>query len=152
MRAAPLALVVAIASPLWSAGCTNQSSETEDVRWLDYGRFRTSVQPILAERCGNSSCHGRPERPLSIYSPRRWRADASRTHLDEPLSDAELDQNYTVSCVFADTGATPAGSLLLEKALGATGGRYHGGGVVFDGRTDRGYRAILSWIEEGQGR
>jgi len=129
--------------------CAAPDPQEVPVRWLSLERFRVDVQPILAESCGNPSCHGRSDRPLSLYSVRGWRLDPAHTYLPEPLTEEEQVHNYTMSCVFVSEAASPEESLLLLKPLGASADRYHGGGVVFDGDSDRDYRTVLDWIEEG---
>lgn len=130
-------------------GCAGPASGDIDVRWLGYEEYVANVQPILAEACGNPSCHGRADRPFAIYSAKRWRADADRLFLDEPLTDDELEHNYSASCVFSTEAETPQDAMLLRKPLGSHAGAYHGGGDVFRGVTDRDYRKILQWIEQG---
>jgi hypothetical protein len=129
--------------------CSAPGGEDIEVRWLDYDLFVADVQPILAEKCGNPSCHGRADRPYSVFSPRAWRLDPERTHLSEPLSSEELVHNYTMSCVFVSEAEAPDASLLLLKPLGSSGDVFHGGGVIFEGESDRDYRIVLEWIEKG---
>lgn len=129
--------------------CSPAPAEDTEVRWLDLDRFAGEVQPILAEACGNPTCHGRPERPFAIFSQRQWRADRDRLFFDEPLTEDELVHNYTLSCVFSTEADEPADAMLIRKPLAGAAGVYHGGGPVFDGVTDRDYRAILAWLEQG---
>jgi len=132
-----------------AVACSVPASDDVEVRWLGYDDFVESVQPVLARACGNPSCHGRPERALSIYSTERWRADRDRLFLVEPLTATELEHNYTASCVLVTEAGLPAEALLLRKPLGSRAGVYHGGGDVFDGVTDRDYRKLLQWVEKG---
>jgi hypothetical protein len=134
---------------LLGAGCALPEGDAQHVRWLDFESYVAEVQPVFAQRCGNPSCHGRAERAFSIYSPLQWRADPARTHLREPLTEAELVANYTVTCVLVTEAATPEDSVVLRKALGDAAGTYHGGGAIFEGSTDREYRAVLRWMERG---
>jgi hypothetical protein len=120
------------------------------VRALDPDTFRTEVQPILVARCANPTCHARPERGFSLYAPGMRRLDPALTFLrDAPLVHAEEEHNYKVSCVFAGLGARPEEALLLRKSLGEGAGTYHGGGAVFGGPSDHGYRVILRWVTNG---
>ena len=128
-------LVVLVAS---LASCAPSQGEVP-IAMLDRNEFATRVQPILAERCANPSCHGRPDRPLSLYAPLRHREDPNRVFLDEPLTDAELRHNWAASCA--------QGEALAQKPFGEPGGSYHGGGVVFDGPTDEGYRTLRAWLD-----
>ncbi len=121
-------------------GCSAAEPSDGRVAFLDRTVFEQSIQPDLSAACANASCHGRPERALSLYAARHWRADPTRLHLDEPLSSAELDHNYSVSCAMAW-----ADELLLRKPLAHHADTYHGGGAVFDGVTDERYRALRDW-------
>ncbi len=149
MRRARRAASAAIAGAA-IAGCGAPDPGSSPVPLLDQAVFGAEVQPVLAERCANPTCHGRPERPLSIYAPRRWRADPRRVHLDEPLTADELRHNYVASCALAAEAERPEDALLVRKPLGAEGGLYHGGGPVFDGVADDGYRVVLAWIAAGE--
>lgn len=134
------------------AGCVEPDEGSVPVVWLDATVFAEEIQPILGERCGNPSCHGRSDRPLAIYSPGRWRADPTRTFLPEPLTEAELAHDYAAACAFAaHDGAVDIAPLLL-KPLGAGAGVYHGGGAVFAATTEPDYRALAAWIEAGWDR
>jgi hypothetical protein len=148
MRTAAV-IAVLLAGALQGSGCALPEADDQHVVWLDFPRYVAEVQPVLAARCGNPSCHGRPDRPFSIYSPLQWRADPARTYLREPLSEAELVANHAVACVLVTGAAAPEEALLLRKALGDAAGTYHGGGAAFDGPTDRDYRTVLGWIEAG---
>lgn len=132
--------------------CAEPEPAPEPVIWLDATVFEREILPILGERCGNPSCHGRSDRPLAIYSPGRWRADPARVFLPEPLTAEELEHDYAVACVFAAHGGSVEDAPLLLEPLGAGAGVYHGGGAVFAGTTDRDYRALAAWIEAGWNR
>ena len=136
---------------LWLAlvavGCAVDGGEV-GVVWLDRAQYEAEVQPILATRCGSPSCHGRADRPWSLYSPGHYRADPARTHLDEPLSAAELEANFARACVFVDVD-DPAASELVTEPLDHYAGVSHGGGVIFEGTSERDYRIIVRWIEGG---
>ncbi|MEK6606468.1 MAG: hypothetical protein AABZ30_02300 [Myxococcota bacterium] len=124
------------------AGCGGVEQGYEPVPPLDEEAFVESVGPVLEERCANPSCHGRPERPLAVYAPRRFRADATRTFLDEPLTSEELRHNYDRACGFAAFVDAPIESLLLRKPLGRA---YHGGGIVL-AEGDAETRVIEDWL------
>lgn len=127
-------------------------SGSQRVHWLDYAEFKAEVQPVYAESCDNPSCHARPERALSLYAPMAWRLDDSRTHLLEPLSEEELMHNYVVSCMLASEADTPPETLLLRKPLGDFASTHHGGGAVFEGRSDDRYQKLEAWVAKGWGR
>jgi len=131
-----------------AVGCVAPEDEEVVLRSYDYDRFVAEVQPILAARCANPTCHGRPERALSIYSPLAWRADSARTYLIEELGEDELEHNYDVSRALASESAAPEYCLLLRKPLGDAASTYHGGGDVFEGETDPDYRTMLDWLSD----
>ena len=135
------ALVCGIALAI---GCGARDEARQQIRMLDRGAFESDIQPILERRCANPTCHGREDRPLSVYAPRCWREDPARIHMDEPLTASEIEHDYVASCVMAQIAA-PNGSLFARKALGERGGLYHGGGAVFDGPSDPEYRALEAW-------
>lgn len=108
--------------------------------------FAREVEPVLETRCAQGGCHGRADRPFSLYAPGQLRADARRLHLAEPLSVGEVATNARRVAALAVPGA-PDDSPALRKPLAlAAGGAYHGGGDVFVDRTDPGYRALRSWL------
>jgi hypothetical protein len=127
------------------AGCLTEPAGTPVPRG-DRATFEANVQPVVDASCADPSCHGRPDRPLSLFSPRQYRADPSRTYLDEPLTDAELDANAREVAAFL-VGVAVDDSLVLRKPLAlAQGGCRHVGGEVFPATSDRRYRAIRSWL------
>ena len=121
----------------------------EDFRFFDRDRYENEVQPILAASCANPSCHGRPDRPFSLFGTRAWRENPDDVFLPTQLTDAEIEHNYTQSCAFAATGDSPESAQLLLKPLEQYAGTYHGGGVIFEGTAEEDYRVILDWVEEG---
>lgn len=142
-------MIRAIAAAALLAACSVPVEDATAVRWLDVDAFEADVQPILAARCGNPSCHGRPDRPFAVYSALQWRADPARTHLPEPLTGDELAHNYTAACVFVSEAEHPDDALLLRKPLADAAGTYHGGGAVFDGTADDDYRTVRAWVHGG---
>lgn len=139
---APLVLVASFA--LAAASC-GPSQGVQPVAWLDRAAFERDIEPIVERQCADPTCHGRPERPLSLYAPLRWRADASRTHLPELLTADEVTHNWTAACLCASYPTRGEESLFAKKPL-AGAGLYHGGGAQWDGPTDPSYRAVLAWI------
>ena len=118
----------------------------------DYGRFVSEVQPILASRCANPSCHGRLDRPLAVYAIGMWRADPAQLFENTPLTADELRANYTRACSFIVAGAAPADCLLVRKPLAPdAGGATHLGGVVFTDTAEADYRGLLDWIASAKG-
>lgn len=128
---------------MFTVGCAGPDPGTTPVAQPDRAEFATTILPILAERCANPACHGRPERALSLYAPLRFRADATRTWLDEPLTPQELEHDYCAVSGLIDP-ADPDRSLLLQKALERAP---HGGGRVLEPE-DGPHRMIRAWIAE----
>ena len=115
----------------------------------DLATFAADVQPVLDARCATPSCHGRPERPLTVFSPRRYRRDPARRFLDEPLAADELAANAASVASFGFTIGSDGleDSLVLRKPLAlAAGGARHQGGEIFVSRADREYRALYRWM------
>jgi hypothetical protein len=131
------------------AACGGPAPGSEPVVALSFERFASEVQPMLEASCANPSCHGRPERALRIYAPLRYRADASRTHLAEPLTDEEVWKNFAIACALATGGASADDTLLVRKPLGELAETYHGGGTVFEGSADARHRTLRGWVAEG---
>ena len=123
------------------AGCVGPEPGATAVPEPDRVVFASTVLPILAEHCANPSCHGRPERPLSLFAPRRYRADVARTWLDEPLTPVELEHRAVSALI---DPLDPDGSLLLRKALSTS---FHLGGAALE-RDDAPHRLIRAWIAE----
>lgn len=127
-------------------GC-GPAPATMDLPVGDDAFFRERVSPHLESRCASAGCHGRPERPLSLYARGQHRADPSRAFLDEPLSDEELTENARRVAAFA-LGRSARDSLAVQKPLAiAAGGVAHGGGDVFLDASDEGCRALIAWLD-----
>lgn len=112
---------------------------------LDRALFVSVAQPVLAARCASPACHGSDRRRLRVYAPGYFRADPSRTHRDEALTDAELDANARSAAAFALDVTDPEASLLVAKPLGRVA---HLGGSVFE-RSDDDCAALLAWLRRG---
>ncbi|MEE9385780.1 MAG: hypothetical protein V3V08_20415 [Nannocystaceae bacterium] len=119
----------------------------------NYDRFVETVQPVLADRCSQSSCHGTTGRPFWVYSVRDLRlGDASG-----PLSTKELEANHLCARSFLSDmpgssnpadAAHPEDSALLTKPLAVReGGVRHASGPVFERRSEHGYAALLAWVQ-----
>ncbi len=137
---------------LGGSACVVEPPPDEPVPAGDLEAFALTVQPVLDARCADPTCHGRSDRPLTLFSPGRYRLDPARTFLVEALAPAELEANARVLAAFAldppladDVDAC----LVLRKPLALTaGGCEHGGGEIFPGRDDREYRALRAWLSE----
>lgn len=139
------------AALVWVAACAGPGVGSEPLEVGAMERFTAEVEPVLEERCASGGCHGRVERPLSLYAPGQLRADRERLYLDEPLTAEELAHNARRLAAFAH-GVEAAGSLALRKPLAQEeGGCWHGGGDVFADDTDPGYRAIAGWLATRRG-
>ncbi len=108
----------------------------------DRASFDLDAGPLLATRCGDALCHGRPDRPFVLYSVGRHRLDPAQTYLSTALSVTERDRNFASTLGFLDHAA-PAQTTLLRKALGQLG---HKGGVVFEAPSDPTVVAIAGWL------
>lgn len=108
--------------------------------------FAAEAQPVLAARCANPSCHGNPWRPLALYAVRRHRLDPADTHLEAPLTEAELRLNLLHTLGLLATADDPADSLLLRKPLAVgAGGVAHAGGAQFADPLSHDYQRLLRW-------
>ena len=129
---------------------TTACGPTEDTVPLTVGDlafFEARVQPQLEDRCGSSGCHGRADRPFSIYVPGQYRADPARTYLDERLTPREVVENARRTAAFG-IGEPPEESLIVQKPLSMDeGGLYHGGGDIFSTRDDVGCLDLVAWLE-----
>lgn len=137
-------LVLAIA--LLTSSC-GPAVGSEPLPMGDLASFEREVEPHLVERCASGGCHGRAERPLSLYAPGAYRDDPSRLFLDEPLTRAELEENARRVSAFALTEHA-RDSLVVRKPLAlAAGGVWHGGGDVFLDDTDPACGALVRWLD-----
>lgn len=134
-------------------GCIGSPESSDEIPVLDFASFESDVQPILGERCGNPSCHGRADRPFSIYSAGRYRADPDRTFFDEPLTPEELTRDFARACGFAVGIRAPEDCLLLTKPLAVrAGGVGHLGGDVWSDRRETEYRVVETWLATARAR
>ncbi|MFO0556409.1 MAG: hypothetical protein U0269_00175 [Polyangiales bacterium] len=115
---------------------------------LDRAMFAAQIQPVLATRCASPACHGNERRRLRVYSPGLFRADPSRTHVDEALSANELEANARSAESFAADVPVARESLLVRKSLGDAG---HLGGRVLT-ESDRDALALVAWLRTGGAR
>jgi hypothetical protein len=95
------------------AGCIDNAPVEPPT--LDRARFAADVQPHLAARCASPPCHGSDRRRLRVYAPGLFRADATRTHRDEPLTPAELAANERSAAAFAQ--GAPAAARSVQRHL-----------------------------------
>lgn len=129
-------------------GCSIPQQGEEAIVSLDRGVYEASIEAILQVRCANPSCHGRVDRPFSMYTPGRFREQAERVFLDEPLSEAEKDHNFWTANTFANLGPEPAAQrVLVQKPLGTA--LHHEGGAVFSSEKEGDARRLITWIEAG---
>lgn len=113
----------------------------------DLELFEAEVQPHLEERCASGGCHGRAERPLSLYARGAHRLDRARLHLDEPVTRFELEENARRISAFA-LSLRARDSIAVRKPLAqGAGGLWHGGGDIFLDDTDPSCRAMVEWLD-----
>jgi hypothetical protein len=108
----------------------------------DEVRFGDEVGPLLADRCGEAACHGRPERPFALYAAGARRMDAADTHRKTDLTPPEKHANYRSVLGFVDH-PKPRDTTLLKKAIGELG---HGGKKVFEAASDPAAVAVAAWL------
>lgn len=143
-RPTVLVALLGVASALLAACLSEPASEP--VPEGDLESFAATVQPVLAARCAEPTCHGRDDRPLAVYATRRFRADPERVFLEEPIDAAELEANARNVAAFM-IGNRADDCLVLRKPLAASeGGARHVGGEIFTTRDDREYRALRAWL------
>ncbi len=130
------------------AGCLDTGAMVS-VPAAEYDAFVSEVQPVLAERCANPSCHGLSGRPLEVFAIHLHRLDPADVHRDLPLTDADLRANYhRASAFFLDGDRAEESPLLLKPLATDAGGSEHSGGAQFVDVAEAEYRALLGWIDE----
>lgn len=133
--------------PALFVGCVVEAGSPTPLPEGDLEVFAASVQPVLAVRCGDPTCHGRVDRPLEIYSAGRHRSDPTRVFLEEAISSDEIADNArNVAAFTLDTTSAEECAVLRKPLARAAGGVWHGGGEIFPSRDDREYRAVLAWL------
>lgn len=133
--------------PLLLVGCVVEAGPPTPLPQGDLDAFAANVQPIMASRCSDPTCHGRVDRPLEIYSIGRHRSDPTRVFVEETLTADELADNARNVAVFMLEAASVDECAVLVKPLArAAGGSWHGGGEIFPSRDDREYRAVRAWL------
>ncbi len=127
------------------AGCGPEGAPVP-LSFGDAATFRAEVQPILAERCANPSCHGGAARPLEIYATLRHRLYVDNIFVDEPISDEELTLNQQRAACFIND--LDHGSSLARKPLPVEeGGVQHAGGTIFSRGDDPAYLPLKAWVD-----
>lgn len=136
-----------IIAALALAGCVGPVGDVEELELASLEIFADEVEADLELRCASGGCHGNADRPLSLYAPGAYRADTTRTFLDEPLSAWEVRQNARRVSAFAH-GHGAWDSLVVQKPLSeSAGGVWHGGGEIYAEVDDLGCRALVRWLE-----
>ena len=126
------------------AGCGVDSGDSVPLRAPSRATFDLEAGPLLAKRCGDFACHGKADRPLSLFATGRMRLAALDSGSASPLTSAEVDANYSATRGFLDASRA-TDTTLIREALGGGGG--HKGGAVFAAPSDPQCRAIVRWIE-----
>lgn len=112
-----------------------------------FAMFEAKVHPVLERRCANPTCHGDPARPLELYGTQQHRLDPLRLHLDEPVSQEELQLDFQRSRAFFDEDGDPSRCHLLTKPLAeSAGGSKHSGGAQFEDAHEEEYQTLLEWV------
>jgi len=113
---------------------------------LDRATFDARVEPILERRCASTSCHGVPARGLPLYAPLQYRADPAHTWVIEPLTEAELRNNFTAATIWARQTSGGGMSMLLAKPLAEHAAEFHGGGATFASVEDGDFATLAEWV------
>lgn len=126
---------------------------------LDPHAFRCEVEPVLAARCSQPTCHGSGRRPFRVFAVNRLRLNPVRAQtgyvLNQPMTAEEHQANYEMTMGFVDAGDHEQSLLLMKPLDSDAGGYYHQGKTlygnqdVFTTEDDPGYRAIEAWLEGG---
>jgi hypothetical protein len=149
MTRAPLLVAFAL---MHLAGCVEGPGPGDGFVALDYEVFVAEVQPLLADRCANPSCHGTPERPLEVFAVHKHRLDPDTVYLDAALTDDELGLGFLRASALVSPDEAPSLSPLVRKPLGvAAGGAPHVGGVQFERDDDPDYLTLLAWVSDDPG-
>lgn len=140
----PLLLLMSVATGCLQPGDTVRIALDADTTW-----FADGVQPVVATRCSNPSCHGTAQRPLELYAVHQHRLDPADVYLDQPLTDAEIEANLLRVCAFLWGAPNARQSELLRKPLAVeAGGMAHEGGTIFGDRDHHEYRVIEAWADD----
>ncbi|MBW2463588.1 MAG: hypothetical protein JRH11_18195 [Deltaproteobacteria bacterium] len=148
MRAVQLSAVVGLVvlASSSTAGCDGPEATLTLLEAGPIDAYATNVQPHVAERCASGGCHGRADRRLRLYAPGHYRADASRLHLDEPLTYEEVAENARRLAAFAHGSTLESSELFCKPLALEAGGCAHGGGEVYVDWTDPACLALERWL------
>jgi len=113
---------------------------------LDYGAFKTQVEPIfLQKRAGHARCyvcHG--ERSNNAFKLETLAAGANS------WTDEQSRRNFTVVSRLVVAGKPEASLLLLHPLAPEAGGSaYHSGGRQFESRADPAWKILERWVRGG---
>ncbi len=114
--------------------------------------YRLEVQPYLAPACASSSCHGRVQRPLRLYSAGGLRLDDA-TAASDPLSDDELQANMRALLGLDPERIGSVNHLVLTKPLSekAGGVEHEEGEIIWASPEDPGYLCLSRWLMGDEG-
>lgn len=140
---APLLLGGCVAQP-WGDGTSGGALASARLPWPagDPITFASEVQPVLARRCANPSCHG-SGRTFEVFALGLHRMPPRLAFSTEPMDAAELRHNQRQVEARIVTDAVNAAPL-LGMTLGGSGG--HRFGAVFADRYEPDYLALRAWI------
>lgn len=129
------------------AGCVPDAQSIDIDDEAGFAAFESSVQPILADRCANPSCHGAVGRPLQLYAAGWHRLDPADLHSMDGLNEEELRLNYSRASGFVQEAAQTGQCHLLTKPLAeSAGGAAHGGGAQFEDQAEPDYLTLQGWV------
>ena len=147
-RAPLLASVVWAGGLAWGGGgCVAGPGSDDPLPAADFPAFVATVQPVLAERCGPSSCHGSSQRALEVFVAPNHRMDGVAP--GSPLTDEELRAGFDRARGLVVGAEEPLDSPLLSEPLAvAAGGSRHDPGPVFLSEIDDEYLALRDWVAD----
>ncbi len=150
--AVTLALAALMASI--TAGCAPLDNPYAPYPEPDYETFVLDVQPMIADGCASSGCHGVHARTLTLYAVDHLRAEPLQVGAPievDILSEGELAWNYDALRVRTLGERKADNAMLLLKCLDPKkGGLVHADGfVVFEDRDDPDLVLLRDWIESG---
>ena len=117
-------------------------------------QFEQHIQPIVRESCAAMSCHGTPDRALTLYAVgflRRKPPLPGQPLPEAHLTEQELTWNYDALRLRTIDAERAEDSLLLRKCLEPDeGGIVHADGIViFKTMNDAGFKKFREYFQNG---
>ncbi|MCP4499863.1 MAG: hypothetical protein GY822_07865 [Deltaproteobacteria bacterium] len=129
------------------SSCTANSGMVLTMNVGDIDEFVQFTQPVFKNQCASPSCHGNDDRPLEIFAQQLHRVNDDERYLYTPLTDDEIMQNALRASLFVGDLQGGESSLLRKTLPLEVGGKEHAAGSQFSAVDDRGYQALLRWVE-----